>query len=233
LKSEDSSLSTYTWFINQTGASGGTGSGSYTGIPTITILSVEEGVSVTVKTHHFPANKEFNVLMGEMGTKGIGGIKVGTFNSEGGGAFTKTFDIPAALQNNDQIAIRLQTANNVYYAYNWFFNNTAGTSNGNGSSGYTGIPTFAITAVVKGTEVSIKTNNFPANIDFKVLMGKIGTQGIGGTLVTTINSASGGTFTETFDIPSGLAGDGRIAIRLEAVSGGFYAYNWFYNQTYP
>jgi hypothetical protein len=30
-----------------------------------------------------------------------------------------------------------------------------------------------------------------------------------------------------------LAGQGRIAIRLEATSGGYYAFNWFYNNTYP
>ncbi len=233
LESKDSALSTATWFINQTGASGGTGSGAMTSIPTITILSVEEGVNVTVKTHNFPANKDFKVLMGEMGTRGIGGLEVETINSAGGGSFTATFDIPTTLQNTDLIAIRLQTANNVYFAYNWFYNNTTGATNGNGNGGFTGIPTFTITGVVDGTKVSIKTNNFPANVDFKVLMGKMGTKGIGGTVVTTINSASGGTFTETFDIPAGLASDSQIALRLEAVSSGYYAYNWFYNEDYP
>jgi hypothetical protein len=61
----------------------------------------------------------------------------------------------------------------------------------------------------------------------------MGTRGIGGIEVTTINSGSGGTFTGTYKIPADLAGQGRIAIRLEATSGGYYAFNWFYNNTYP
>jgi hypothetical protein len=64
-------------------------------------------------------------------------------------------------------------------------------------------------------------------------MGKMGTRGIGGTQVTTFNSGIGGSFEGTFDIPAALAGEYQIAIRLESVTGGFYAYNWFFNNTYP
>lgn len=240
-ESTESNLALFTTFENQTGASGGTdedyNDGGSSDIPTIAILSVKEDESVTLKTHNFPAGREFEVLMGEMGTRGIGGIKVTTFSSGDGGSMTKTFSIPDALKGEAQIAIRLQTPDGVYFAYNWFYNNTAD-SDSNGSSnattpGYTGIPTFSITAVEKGDTVTIKTHNFPADIDFKVLMGKMGTKGIGGTVVTQINSSAGGVFTETFDIPASLAGEERIAIRLESLSGGYYAYNWFYNATYP
>jgi hypothetical protein len=123
----------------------------------------------------------------------------------------------------------------VFYAYNWFYNNTTGdenTSNGAADS-YTGIPTFSITSVVNDDKVTIKTNNFPANLDFKVLMGAMGTKGVNGNHITTINSGDGGIFIRTFDIPSSLKGEDRIAIRLESTSGGFYAYNWFYNTTTP
>jgi len=64
-------------------------------------------------------------------------------------------------------------------------------------------------------------------------MGKYGTKGVNGVLVTNINSGEGGAFTSTFDVPASLAGQSQIAIRLEATSGGFYAFNWFYNVTYP
>jgi hypothetical protein len=92
------------------------------------------------------------------------------------------------------------------------------------------IPTFSITAVVKDTNVTILTLNFPRNINFDVLMNKIGTQGINGIKITTINSGSGGSFNATFSIPAELRGLKQIAIRLQSTSG-YYAYNWFYNNT--
>lgn len=236
----DSTTAAYTWFENQTGGYGGTSGDedyteTYTGIPTITILSVNEDKNVTLRTNNFPVEKEFKVLMGEMGTKGVNGIHITTINSGGGGSFTQTFDIPGALNGDYRIAIRLQTTDGVFYAYNWFYNNTTGdenTSNGAADS-YTGIPTFSITSVVNDDKVTIKTNNFPANLDFKVLMGAMGTKGVNGNHITTINSGDGGIFIRTFDIPSSLKGEDRIAIRLESTSGGFYAYNWFYNTTTP
>jgi hypothetical protein len=168
--------------------------------------------------------------MGKMGTKGVGGIHVTTINSGSGGTFTDTFDIPAALAGEYRIAVRLESTTGGFFAYNWFYNNTTSAPS---EPGYSGIPTFSITAVEEDDSVTIKTNNFPANYDFKVLMGKMGTKGVGGIHVTTINSGSGGTFTDTFDIPAALAGEYRIAVRLESTTGGFFAYNWFYNNTYP
>lgn len=231
----------YNWFYNNsTGTDSGAipssgGTGVYYGIPTISILSVNEDQDVTIQAYNFPAGYDFDILMGKMWTQGIGGIYVTTINSASGGTFTATFDIPDALKGDDQIAIRLQTESNSFYAYNWFYNNT--TSGGTTGSPllpfYTGIPTFSITGVVKDNQVTIQTNNFPAGYDFKVLMGKMWTQGIGGTYVTTIHSGSGGSFAKTLTIPAALAGESQISIRLEATSGGFYAYNWFWNNTTP
>jgi hypothetical protein len=94
------------------------------------------------------------------------------------------------------------------------------------------IPTFTITDVDEGEDVTIRTSNFPANDTFRVRMGVIGTQGIGGKVVDTINSGQGGTFTANFRIPTELRDDNRIAIRLESTTGsGYFAYNWFVNST--
>jgi hypothetical protein len=132
-----------------------------------------------------------------------------------------------------QIAIRLESTSG-YYAYNWFYNDTTTAVEPpvTPDPGYTGIPTFLITAVVKDSTVTIKTNSFPANTDFKVTMGKMWTAGIGGTHVITLNSGTGSAFTQTFSIPSALYGESQISIRLEAANG-YYAYNWFWNNTYP
>lgn len=68
---------------------------------------------------------------------------------------------------------------------------------------------------------------------FSLQMGKMGTRGVGGIHVTTISSGSGGSFSETFEIPITLVGHHKIAIRLGSITGGFFAYNWFFNNTYP
>lgn len=92
------------------------------------------------------------------------------------------------------------------------------------------IPTFSIVDVVKDESVTIKTANFPKNMDFVVRMGNYGTKGINGEKVTTINSGEGGTLNLTFTIPAGQDGKSRIAIRLEGTSG-YYSYNWFWNNS--
>ncbi len=230
----------FNWFWNNTSevSSGEVASGStsgYSGIPTFSIVSVEEDDKVTIKTNNFPKDVDFKVLMGKYGTKGIGGILVTTTDSGDGGSLTLTYDVPEGLKGLDRIAIRLEATSGGYYAFNWFWNNDSAAivTPTPVIPGYTGIPTFFITAVVADDSVTIKTNNFPKDVDFQVLMGKYGTKGIGGTLVATTDSGDGGTLTLTYDVPDGLKGLDRIAIRLEATSGGYYAYNWFWNNTYP
>lgn len=242
-----SDTAAYTWFENETGASGGSDEEedddeeevcctySYTGTPTISVLSVEEGEDVTIKAYNFPTNRDLQVLMGKMWTQAIGGTQVTTINSGDDGSFTASFTIPDSLTDDYRVAIRLQTSDGYFYAYNWFYNNTTGddTDSASACCGYTGIPTFSISSVSEDDTVTITTNNFPSNLDFQVLMGKMWTQGINGVYITTIDSDSGGAFSMTFTIPSSLAGEDRIAIRLEDTSCGFYAYNWFYNTTAP
>lgn len=204
--------------------------------PTFSISEVKTDESVTILTNNMPANKNFNVLMGEIGTKGIDGIIVATLNSDKGGSFLATFPIPEQLKGRAQIAIRLEGTDNPYYAYNWFWNDA---KNGTWPEDYPpaqpptcacNIPTFSIKSVVKGEDVTITTYNFPKNVEFTVLMGKMWTRGINGIEVATLKSGEGGSFEATFDIPAELANEERIAIRLEG-TGGYYAYNWFWNNT--
>jgi hypothetical protein len=207
---------------------------AYTGIPTFSIVSVVENTSVTIKTHNFPPNDTFKVLMGDMGTRGVNGIKVATQSSGSGGSFTATYDIPAELSGQYRIAIRLQsTSGSGYFAYNWFYNDPSGTSGGaTPPPGYSGFPTFSIVSVVQDSSVTILTKNLPPNDTFKVLMNYMGTRGKGGTQVATLDSGSGGAQTLTYNIPAFLVGQYQIAIRLQSTTGsGYFAYNWFYNNT--
>jgi hypothetical protein len=201
-------------------------------IPTFSIVSVDRDKSVTIKTRDFPAKESFDVLMGPFGTKGIGGKLVETIDSGKGGSFTANFKIPASLRGSRQIAIRLESrTGSGYFAYNWFYNNTAGSVSGSTPSGYTGIPTFSIASVVRDKTVTIKTNNLPPNDKFNVYMGVMGTKGANGIKVDTTSSGKSGTQTLTYTIPGALKGSYQIAIRLQSPTSGYFAYNWFYNST--
>ena len=90
-------------------------------IPTFAIVSVVANQSVTIQTSNFPANQQFDVLMGAFGTRGINGIWVTSTPSGNGGSFTTTYSIPAGLRGSSRIAIRLQSPSG-YYSYNWFYN---------------------------------------------------------------------------------------------------------------
>jgi hypothetical protein len=223
LESTTGGFYAYNWLWNNTSTVPST---SYSGIPTISIDSVVVDSKVTIKGVNFPAGFTFDVLMGSYGTLGIGGTKVTTFDSGTGGNFTATYDVPASLKGAQRIAIRLQSETGSYYAYNWFWNNTSTTSSG---TVYTGIPTITITGVSKDTTITVSAKNFPANVDFVVLVGNYGTLGVGGTKVADFNSGAGGNFTATYNIPSAVQGMSKIAIRIQSTNGIFFAYNWFWN----
>ena len=230
----------YNWFYNQPStvpipAPGVTPVPGYTGIPTFNISAVKAGETVSILTSNLPASQLFTVRMGEYGTLALGGTVVGTLDSGSGGTLSQTFTIPAALVSRAKIAIRMDCPLG-YYSYNWFYNNTSPVSPSATPAvtlvpAYYGIPTFSIISVVKDVQVTISTFNFPPGQTFTVKMGEFGTMGIGGIVVTTTDSASGGSFSKTYAIPAALAGRSKIAIRLESANGYFYAYNWFYNNT--
>jgi hypothetical protein len=158
----------YNWFVNDSSAAPSSG---YTGIPTFSIVSVDQDSKVTIKTNNFPANQSFTVRMGAYGTLAVGGVVVATTNSGAGGTFQESYNIPDSLKGSQKIAIRMDSPAG-YYSYNWFWNDTSA-DDGNGSTdpGYKGIPTFSITAVVRDETVTIRTTNFPKNQEFTVRMG--------------------------------------------------------------
>ena len=229
----------YNWFYNDTSAQNPPGSGDpgtgYIGYPTFSIVSVVRDQSVTIQTYNLPPNESYVVTMGPMGTRGINGYVVGTTDSGAGGTQQFTYDIPAELYGLYQISIRVESPTSGYFAYNWFYNNTTGGTGGPVPPITPPIvyPTFSITSVTRDVSVSVQTYNFPANDTYNVYMGPMGTQGVGGILVDTINSGAGGSFPATFSIPAALAGSYQISIRMPSPVTGYYAYNWFYNNTTP
>jgi hypothetical protein len=198
-------------------------------VPLISIVSVDKDVSVTISGAYFPPNKTFTVRMGPYGSLGIGGEVVGTYDSNDGSSFTRTYDIPDSLVGSAKIAIRMDSPDG-FYSFNWFVND-ASKEPTPAPAGYHGYPTFDITAVVAGSSVTILTHNMPAGQSFTVRMGEYGTYAQNGIVVGSTGD-SGGSFSATYAIPSELAGKNRIAIRLDGPTG-LYAYNWFYNNDAP
>jgi hypothetical protein len=208
----------------------------YSGFPEFKIVGVEKSNNVSIHIYNLPPADRFKVEMGPMGSRGIDGYVVGKFNSGRGGEKICTFDIPNALKGSYQIAIRIESiTGSGYYAYNWFYNNSTGKWEGGGKPPkhvYSGIPTFRITDVTKNKSVTIKTYNLPPGDKFKVLMGPMGTKAKNGYFVDQISSGKGGKKSFTFDIPHQLYGSYKIAIRLQSTTGsGYFAYNWFYNNS--
>ena len=244
LQSPTSGYYSYNWFWNNDYPSSSNGSsttswgyppaGANT-IPNTTITTVNPGVDVTVDGKNFTTTDTYTVYIGKFGTKGVGGVKVGTQSTNANGKFTGTYAIPPALKNEAKLAIRFVSPATGYYAYDWFYNQGSSTTNGSGypPAGANTIPTFTITAVVKGDSVTIKGKNFTTNDTYKVTMGVMGTKGVGGVVVGSQVTDSTGAFTATFAIPNSLKSNSQIAIRLQSPTSGYYSYNWFWNNNYP
>jgi hypothetical protein len=243
LESSTSGYFAYNWFYNRTvNAPGSTPTppvnppSGYTGHPIFNIASVDQGNTVTISPSNFPPNDKFDVRMNWMGTRGVAGAIIETVTTNANGKLSKTtFAIPDFLDVAYQIAIRLESPASGYYAYNWFYNNTTSQPPADPDKpSYVGYPTFAIAAVNRDKNVKIVPSNFPPNDTFYVRMNWMGTRGVGGTLVETVTSDSKGTLSDIkYPIPDYLKGQRQIAIRLESPNSGYYAFNWFYNNTYP
>jgi len=94
------------------------------------------------------------------------------------------------------------------------------------------VPITSIISVVQDQSITIRTDYFPANDTFNVLMGLSGTQGIGGILVSKLTTGAGGSILAKFHIPPELQGQQIISIRLESLTVGYPAiYDYFYNNT--
>ncbi len=209
--------------------------------PFTSVLNVVPDGEVTLQVFNFPADKDFIVTMGPMGTQGIGGFVVGTQTSGEGGSFIATYPIPSQLYGSDMISIRMESTSSDHFVYDYFQNidgynatsSTGVTASGDWSLAAGTYPHTTVVGVSSGNSVTVTGTNFTKNDTYTVRMGAIGTQGVGGTVVASYNTDNSGTFTATFTIPASLAGASQIAIRFESNNSVYYAYDWFNNVDYP
>jgi hypothetical protein len=207
------------------------------------VTNVDPNVTVSIQTYNFPSNVEFKVKIGNNVNGTYQWRDVAALDSGNGGSFGADFAIPAEFSGARQLAIRLiqYKKNGKTFSQDQVFYNVAG-----GTGGYPPpppppcyghppcwgvIPTIWIASVVRDNSVTITTRNWPAGVNFQVLMGPMGTRGVGGYQVGTLYSGAGGTLTATFAIPAQLWGSRQIAIRTQNWPTGYYSYNWFWNNT--
>lgn len=121
----------FDYFANEDGYNAVTGGSSTTNpdwvlpagtFPTFTIVSQVKDSTVSITGTNFTKNDTYTVLLGLYGTQGVGGFVAGTIETGNSSAFSVTIDIPAELAGLDIIAIRLESENADYYAYNFFYN---------------------------------------------------------------------------------------------------------------
>lgn len=208
-------------------------------VPSFEIVSVVPDEVVTIQTSDFPEDMKFDVLIGRYGNFGMDGTKVATQDSGKGGAFTATYTIPADLKGVEKLSIRLENKETGYYSYNWFENAVLPAKDGTATAIPATVeevvyqPSFTITGVEMDKSISVTGSGFPVNLDYDVLMGVYGLNGVGGVKVTTQNTGPKGEFKATYTIPADLQGAYKIFIRLESTKSNYFAYNYFFNASYP
>jgi hypothetical protein len=252
LQSPTSGYYSYNWFWNNDhpGGSPSPGSTPVPGspgmppggagtIPSTTITAVTPDVNVTASGSNFPTNDSLQVYIGYYGTKGVGGIVVGSQPTSSTGTFSgATYSIPAALLGESLLAIRWYSPATGYYAYDWFTNTGGGgtpssTTWGYPPNGQATYPLTTVVGVVQGGSVTIHGTNFTTNDSYKVLISYYGTLGVDGIQVATLSTDATGAFTTSFLIPASLAGESKLAIRFQSPAAGYYCYDWFNNANYP
>ena len=190
-------------------------------------LSVWEDEYASLKGSGLAASSTYTVYMSAYGRHSSAPARVGTVTTDQHGSFTRTFAIPASLVDVARIEVSLYSSSGDS-ASNWFINATA-----DELTGGIGAPAFSFRAlrVVEDVDVELRTSNMPADVPFKVLMGKAGSKGVGGVEVGSVRDWDG-VVKATFDIPAELQGRSRIDIRMENEAIGVYYYLTIENEDY-
>ena len=223
------------------------------------VQSVEQVGVLNINVRNLPPNQMFTVRINSMFTQGIGGVEAATFATGEGGDVTVQVPIPDQFRSASQAAVRIESSAGYYAYNWFHMGAayiapvggsgvaTGGSSEQGGQTESSGpavgtpnvggavvappavYPTLAPIAVSPGKEVTMSVFNLPKNMEFTVVMGEYGTQGLRGFRATTFNSGDGGDQVMTFRIPAEMSGVGRIAVRIQGIENPFFAYAWFWN----
>ena len=95
--------------------------GNLFGRPSLNVVSVEPGVSVTVAAANFPPRQMLEARIDRGGSPGDNGILVGLTMPGDSGNVIATFTIPDELAVEPELVVRLEN-DDGYYAYRQFDN---------------------------------------------------------------------------------------------------------------
>lgn len=213
------------------------------GGPNFWVDSVSEGKSVTLRLSSYPHEGKYNVDMTYLADSSLGWINAGTIKDEHGRQFSITFNIPKALQDKPNIAVRLVDSRTYANAYTIFTNNRSFTGLGTGSSStvpgdlrvgssqsINGVQ-FWIHAVEPKESVTIKVTNYESDVSLKVFIADLGAPTIYWKHVGTIDKGKSQGFLATYHIPSEYRMATKLAIKLAPNLSQDYAYTTFTNET--
>ncbi len=190
------------------------------------VKSVIANVSVTIQSYQMPANRFLKVKIGRNVNGGSDWLNLPDLDTGDGGSFIAEFPIPVKFSGAEQLVLRLieNRTNGKTYSVNQIFTNVSPTPGNT-------IPSIQIRGVVKDSSVTVQLRNFPVNTACDALIGPEETNGKAGYYIGTVAIKDSGPLTATFSIPPGLYGLEKMAIRFEDAKSGFFAYEWFYNNT--
>ncbi len=86
------------------------------------VVKVEKDTSLRIRTSNFPSNVLFDVSIGRLKNGAYEWIKVADLDSDSGGAFGKTYGIPAEFAGIAKLAIRITQAKKNTKVVHWFNN---------------------------------------------------------------------------------------------------------------
>jgi hypothetical protein len=195
--------------------------------PSIDIVSVKPGVSVTIRANNFPGGL-WTVRMDKSGGQAASGVQVDVTNTGSGGSFQETYKIPDSLKNESRIVIRLEKGS--LYAYNTFINQASTSPTPTPVIPSTGPKTsISILGVERNSSVTVRAEDFPANTTFSVRVGPYNSFFRDYVYTGSVYSGNGGNFDFKVQLPALVQDVELVTIRLDG--GGKYAYNAFKNAT--
>jgi len=171
---------------------------------------VWEDRQVSLQGKSLVANSTYTVYLSNFKGNSSGLIKVGTVKADKNGAFTKVYNIPGKLADVPKVKVRLDNGKKDV-AENWFIN-----GNVSGNTGGYGAPalTMSLVNIKPNKSVKVNINNIPANLFFRVYIGRNGATLDKMTLVDRVQSPQGKNLKVEFAIPAAYNNIANLEVRL-------------------
>lgn len=188
------------------------------------VVAVKKSESVTIKMKDFPVRTKFTLKMAKVGKKAVDGAVIAEFNTEKGGTFEKTFQIPENLKNELIIAIRVDSVDH-YAAENWFFNEDKYAKVTDKAKQ----PAMTFSGVQKDTSFKLEVKNLVPNTAYLVRVGPHYTFYRDYVSTGTIKSDAEGVISADITMPKAIKDKAAEYVMVRLDGAGNYAVASFQN----